>query len=235
MTGPGPRAQGDGPLVVAIDGPAGVGKSSVARRLAQRLGVPYVDTGAMYRALALEVLRAGIEPRDSASVEALANRTRIDHQRAADGGFVVTIDGVAPGEALRTPEVGEAASRVARHSAVRRSMVELQRRCAGEHGAVMEGRDIGTVVFPDTPHKFFLTADSAVRHERRFRQLAAEGREASRQQVVDEMSRRDARDSDREDSPLTYDDSYQVIDTSGLTLDAVVERMAAAVLDRRGA
>lgn len=217
------------PLIVAIDGPSGVGKSSVARRLAERLGVPYVDTGAMYRALALKALRRGIDPNDGVAVALLARATRIDHRRADGGAFVVQLDGEVPGDALRSPEVGEAASRVARHSEVRALLVELQRACASEQGAVMEGRDIGTVVFPGAPYKFFLTADPAVRHERRFRQLEAEGRPADRRLVVDEMLARDARDSGRADSPLTCDDSYTVIDTSGRTLDEVVDAMMGVV------
>jgi CMP/dCMP kinase len=214
------------PLIVAIDGPAGVGKSSVARRLAQRLGVPYVDTGAMYRALALKALRLELDPRDAAAMTQLGENTRIDHRLEPDGTFVVTLDGEALGAALRTPEVGEAASRVARHSGVRARLVALQRACGRDRGAVMEGRDIGTVVFPDTPHKFFLTADPSVRHQRRLRQLEGSGRPASATAVVDEINRRDARDRERSESPLTHDESYTVIDTSSQSIDEVVDGMA---------
>lgn len=214
--------------MVAIDGPSGVGKSTVARRLAGRLGVPVLDTGAMYRAAALAVLDAGIAVDDPAAV-ACAAASEVGLRRAADGRLEVTLGGVPVAARIRTPEVTEATSKLAVHGAVRRRMVALQRTAAAEHGAVVEGRDIGTVVFPDTPHRFYLDARPEIRAARRLAQLAVAGIDADAAEVESSIRRRDARDAGRAESPLTFDDRYHHIDTSDRPPDAVVEEMVAVI------
>lgn len=214
------------PLIVAIDGPSGVGKSTAARRLASRLGIPFLDTGAMYRAIALRVLEQEIDPQDRPAVVALAGEVDVRLGRRADGSFEVLLDGEPVEARIRTPEVGEATSALSAHPEVRERMVRLQREAAGQFGAVLEGRDIGTRVFPDTPWKFFLDARPEERFRRRYEELKAAGRDVTREQVVEEITRRDQRDSTRAASPLTRDPSYTFIDSSDLTIDQVVERMA---------
>ncbi len=231
MTGPLTPAI-SGPLIIAIDGPSGVGKSSAARRLAKRLGVPFLDTGAMYRAIALQVLRRGLDPADRAAVEALAAETEVGLSRQDDGRFDVLLDGEPVEAYIRTPEVGEAASTIAAHPGVRSRLVALQRDAAGHWGGVLDGRDIGTRVFPGTPHKFFLDARSDVRGRRRHEELRAAGRDLPYEAVLDEIERRDRRDQTREDSPLTCDETYTRIDTSDLSMDQVVATLAQAVEDR---
>jgi cytidylate kinase len=223
-----------GPLIVAIDGPSGVGKSTAARRLARRLGVPFMDTGAMYRSIGLKVLENGVDPHDRAAVVAISEITDVRLGRRDDGSFEVLLDGEPVESRIRTPEVGEATSAISAYPEVRRRMVALQREAANHFGAVLEGRDIGTRVFPDTPHKFFLDARSDVRYQRRFDELAAAGRAVTLDQVVTEINSRDHRDRTREDSPLTRDDSYTFVDTSDLPIDEVVERMARQIEGRRG-
>jgi cytidylate kinase len=222
------------PIVVAIDGPAGAGKSTVARRLAARLGVPYLDTGAMYRALALKVLAAGLEPDDRPAVEALAVDAAVGLERRDDGRFEVLLDGVAVEDRIRTQAVGEAASTIASHPGVRRCLVARQQEAAHRFGGVLEGRDIGTRVFPETPYKFFLDAHPETRTRRRHEQLAETGRAATFEEVAEEVARRDERDRTRDDSPLTCDASYTVVDATDRTIDEVVEVMARAVEDRLG-
>ncbi|HYO13190.1 MAG TPA: (d)CMP kinase [Thermoanaerobaculia bacterium] len=223
-----------GPLIVAIDGPSGVGKSTAARRLARRLGVPFMDTGAMYRAIGLKVLENGIDPRDRDAVVAVSEASDVRLGRKDDGTFEVLLDGQSVEPRIRTPEVGEATSTISVYPEVRRRMVALQREAATHFGAVLEGRDIGTRVFPHTPHKFFLDARSDVRYQRRFDELSAAGRAVTYDQVVTEITSRDHRDSTREDSPLTRDDTYTFIDTSDETVDEVVERMARQIEGRLG-
>jgi cytidylate kinase len=223
---------GGPPLIVAIDGPAGVGKSTVSRRLARRLGVPYLDTGAMYRALGLEVLENGIDPADRAAVEAVTARAEVTLRPVEDGRFEVLLDGEPVEHRIRTPEVSEATSTISAYPEVRRRMVALQQETARQLGGVLEGRDIGTRVFPDTPHKFFLSARAEVRGRRRFAELVAGGRALTYEQVVEDLARRDRRDSTREDSPLTHDDSYILVDTSDLTIDEVVEEMAKIIAEK---
>ncbi|HEX6900847.1 MAG TPA: (d)CMP kinase [Thermoanaerobaculia bacterium] len=214
------------PLIVAIDGPSGVGKSTAARRLARRLGVPFMDTGAMYRAIGLKVLENEVDPRDREAVVAIAGEADVRLGRRDDGSFEVLLDGEPVEARIRTSEVGEATSTISAYPEVRQRMVRLQREAAGDYGAVLEGRDIGTRVFPDTPYKFFLDARNDIRFQRRFDELSTAGHAVTYDQIVDELSRRDLRDSTRTDSPLTCDDSYTLIDSSELTIDEVVERMA---------
>lgn len=222
----GPRAR----RVIAIDGPSGAGKTTVARAVAARLGVPYLETGAMYRALGLKVLEEGIDPEDRERVEALAAELDLRLERAEGGRVRILLDGRPVGDRIRTVAVSTATSQVSVYPAVRRRMVALQRRCAAEHGIVMEGRDIGTRVFPDTPYKFFLEATPDVRVERRLRQLREAGRaEPSRASLAEEVLSRDRRDSSRSESPLTRDGGYEIIDTSVLSPDEVVERIVERV------
>ncbi|HEY0514946.1 MAG TPA: (d)CMP kinase [Thermoanaerobaculia bacterium] len=223
---------GASPLIVAVDGPSGVGKSTAARRLAARLGLPFMDTGAMYRAIGLKVLANGVDPQDRNAVVGIAGESDVRLGRGEDGSFEVLLDGEPVEARIRTPEVGEATSAISAYPEVRQRMVRLQREAAGPFGAVLEGRDIGTRVFPETPHKFFLDARPEVRYQRRFEELAAAGRPVTYGQVVDEITRRDLRDSTRADSPLTRDGSYTLIDSSDLTIDEVVERMAREVEGR---
>ncbi|HVS01622.1 MAG TPA: (d)CMP kinase [Thermoanaerobaculia bacterium] len=219
------------PPVVAIDGPAGVGKSTVTRKLAERLGLPYLDTGAMYRAVALAASRRGVDAEDETAVDELAAGTDLALELGADGHAAILLDGVSVAPHIRSQEIGELASRLAACSPVRRRLVGLQREFGRAHGAVLEGRDIGSVVFPETPWKFFLDARPEVRVQRRLEQLRRQGRPADRRQVAREVAARDARDSQRADSPLRRDAGSVVVDTSELSPQEVVERLVELIDD----
>jgi cytidylate kinase len=213
--------------VIAIDGPSGAGKSTIAKMLARRLGVAYLDTGAMYRAVALLTLRSGLQaPFDdqaAARVALLAREHRIevidDHGRAR-----VFIDGEDVTGSIRTPECSAMSSAVSALSAVREALVPVQR-AIGEKGGVMEGRDMGSVVFPDADLKVFLTASTLERARRRHSDLVQAGTEATLKQVLDQQRERDHRDSTRSDSPLKVAEGAVVVDTTGMTLAEVVERL----------
>lgn len=216
-------------LIVAIDGTSGVGKSTVARLLAERLEVPVLDTGATYRAVALKVLESGVDPEDREAVLAAAAVAAVELRRAAGGGLEVTLDGRPVRGRIRTPEVSAATSKVSVHPEIRSRLVALQRRAAARFGAVVEGRDIGSVVFPDTPHKFFLSARPEVRADRRHRELVAAGKASSLEHVHRDIEDRDARDQGRSTSPLVCDETYHRIDTSELTPEEIVDEMVAAI------
>src|SRR5271170_3406436 len=174
-------------VIVAIDGPAGAGKSTVARSVARRLGFLYIDTGAMYRAVALWALRAGVDLDDFHRLEQLARQARIEFAGSLpDSAPVVLLNGEDVSSAIREPSVGEAASKIAACGGVRRAMSQEQRRIAASHSAVMEGRDIGTVVFPEAQVKIFLDADPGERVRRRAGELGADG--AEREQIAREMA-----------------------------------------------
>jgi cytidylate kinase len=208
------------PLIVAIDGPSGVGKTTTSRLVARELSLPHIDTGAMYRAIAIAASRAGIDSRDAAGLEPLAAAVRIEFLPGDPPR--VLLDGEEITSLLRTPEVSMGASNVSAVPGVRRVLVRLQQELGRRSGGVLEGRDIGTKVFPETEHKFFLTASPEVRAERRYRELLAKGEPSDLQQVLAATAVRDQQDSTRADSPLSFDDSYTVIDTSELTIDEVV-------------
>jgi cytidylate kinase len=204
--------------VIAIDGPAGSGKSTVARAVAARLRMDYLDTGAMYRSVALAVLRDGLDPDAGRAVGELARRTSIE------AGERVLVDGQDATDDIRSPEVTGAVSAVAANPAVRAEMVRRQRQWAAEHdGGVIEGRDIGTVVFPDAAVKVFLTASDEERAQRRSRETAGMGLA----QVAAAMDRRDHLDATRAVSPLAVADDAVVIDTTDRTVDSVVDDVVA--------
>jgi cytidylate kinase len=215
------------PLIVAIDGPAGVGKSTTSRLVARALNIPHIDTGAMYRAIGLAALREEVDLHDQAALEDLASRTRIDFvpgERAR-----VLLNGEDVSSLIRTPEVSMAASDVSTVPGVRRILVRLQQELGRRSGGVLEGRDIGTKVFPQTRCKFFLTARPEVRARRRYDELIASGLSPDFATVLAETLARDEQDSSRTASPLTYDETYTVIDTSDLTVDEVVEAIVKRV------
>jgi cytidylate kinase len=215
------------PLIVAIDGPSGVGKTTTSRLVARELSLPHIDTGAMYRAIAIAASRAGIDSRDAARLEPLAAAVRIEFLPGDPPR--VLLDGEEITSLLRTPEVSMGASNVSAVPGVRRVLVRLQQELGRRSGGVLEGRDIGTKVFPETEHKFFLTASPEVRSDRRYRELVAKGEAGDLQQVLAATTARDRQDSTRADSPLSFDDSYTVIDTSGLTIDEVVAAIVGRV------
>ena len=217
------------PLVVAIDGPAGVGKSTVARLLARRLKIPYLDTGAMYRAAALHLLRAGVDPDDRAAVSAALPGLDLRLRLGAEGEAEVLLAGEPVEPLLRSPEVTQATSRAAVHPEVREAMVRLQREVANERGGVVEGRDIGTRVFPGAPFKFFFAAAPEVRARRRLADLRAAGGSEPESEVARQLADRDARDSGREHSPLQPAAEAIVVDTSARSAAEIVEDLARIV------
>ncbi len=213
--------------IIAIDGPSGVGKTTTSRLVARALGLPHIDTGAMYRALALAATREGIDTHDEVTLEELASRVRIDFIPGETPR--VLLDGEDVTALIRTPEMSMAASNVSAVPAVRRVLVRLQQELGRRSGGVLEGRDIGTKVFPETPYKFFLTARPDIRARRRYDELLAKGEEVRYQTILDATIARDAQDSNRSDSPLRYDDTYTVVDTSDLTIGEVVRRIVGAL------
>ena len=207
------------PLIIAIDGPSGAGKGTVARAVAVRLGYRHVDTGAMYRALAWKALHDGLDLSDEASVAAVAERARFD----VEGGRI-TIDGHDVATAIRTPEMDRASAMVARHPAVRRVLVARQRSYGQGGGVVMEGRDIGTVVFPDADVKIYLDASPEERARRRAADPAhTSSRNSQLSDVATALAERDRSDSTRTASPLAVAPDAVVMDTTGLPVDRVVE------------
>jgi cytidylate kinase len=215
-------------FVVTIDGPAAAGKSTTARALAERLGVRVLDTGAFYRAVALGALRAGVPLEDADAVHGIAQASTIDFAGSPSRAHVF-LDGRDVTDAIRTPEVSEAASRVAAVPEVRRLLVRWQRAMAEAGPLVGEGRDLGTVVFPDAEVKVFLDADLDTRAQRRCRELQARGIAVSLEAVREDLSRRDERDRTRSDSPLKPAEGATVVDTSGMSMDQQVEAVLAVV------
>ncbi len=211
-------------ISVAVDGPAGAGKSTICRRAAQRLGFVYVDTGALYRAIGLFVLRRGADPSNADAVERLLEGVTLDLRFEA-GEQQVLLDGENVTGQIRTPEVSMAASGVSAIPAVREFLFETQRRLAREHNVVMDGRDIGTVVLPDATVKIFLTAPLKVRARRRLLELEEKGEPVDFDTVCREMEQRDYNDSHRSVAPLRQADDALLLDNGALTLDESVERM----------
>ena len=210
------------PMVVAIDGPAGAGKSTVGRAVADRLSLRYLDTGAMYRAVTFAALRRGLDPADEDDVADLSETVDLSVDSGPDG-TVVIVDGVDATIEIRGREVTSAVSAVAANSRVRSELVRRQRRWVADHdGGVVEGRDIGSVVFPDAALKLYVTASPRVRAERRVAEIGGDVSE-----VEASIIERDRKDSTRSDSPLTEANGSVLLDTSGLSIDEVFERVLA--------
>ena len=216
------------PMQIAIDGPAGAGKSTIARRLAQAFGILYLDTGAMYRAVGLKALLTGQDPWDQQAVTGLLPDIDIDITHE-DGQQHVWLDGEDVSQAIRTPEAGMAASAVAVIPAVRIQMVKMQQDIARNRAVVMDGRDIGTYVLPQAPYKFFLTASVAERARRRCLDHQAQGKEVSLEEMIREIEKRDKNDSGRAFAPLCQAEDAVRIDSTGKSIEAVIDEIIAYI------
>ena len=216
-------------IVVAIDGPAGAGKSTVARRVAKALGFVYIDTGAMYRAVAVWALRTGVADTDLHKLEQLAREADIAFRPGEDA---VLLNGEDVTAAIRAPEVSNIASKVSAVPGVRRALVDKQRQLAAEASVVMEGRDIGTVVFPDAKVKIFLDAQPATRASRRVLELHVKGQHVEPEAAAREMAERDHRDSTRSESPLVQAPDAVYLDSTELTIEQVEEAILKLVRER---
>ena len=219
-------------MIIAIDGPAGSGKSSTARSVAQRLDALYIDTGAMYRAIALRAIDEGLIPEKDDFSELMGD-VDVDLKPSPDG-LRVLLDGKDVSDAIRTEEASSMSSRVSQRPEVRKRMVDLQRRLAHRHRdeggkVVMEGRDIGTVVFPDADWKFFVTASPERRAERRALQMEGKGVEVDREELLSQIRERDNRDSTRTHSPLTQAPEAYLIDTTSCSFEEQVENVLAII------
>lgn len=216
-------------IVVAIDGPGGAGKSTIARGVAEKTGCIYIDTGAMYRAVALWATRLNVDPTDALRLEQLAIAAEIHFEA---GNSRIFLNGEDVSEAIRAPEMSQAASVVSSMAGVRRALVEKQRAMGAESSVVMEGRDIGTVVFPNATVKIFLDADPRVRAERRVRELRLKGLDADVDEVARELRERDERDSRRAASPLMQAPDAIYLDSTPLTPEEVEQAILKIIRDR---
>ncbi len=214
-------------MIIAIDGPAGSGKSTVAREVARRLGFTYLDSGAMYRAVTLAALDAGVDLADGAALGGIADAIGIELRHRDHDNAQVIADGRDVSDAIREPRVTGASSTVAAHPEVRSAMLDKQRDLIASGNYVVEGRDIGTVVAPDAPVKAFLTADASERARRRTAELEGRGVSLDHDEVRAAIDQRDMVDSTRSAAPLRQADDAELIDTTGLTADAVADRIVA--------
>jgi cytidylate kinase len=212
-------------IVVAIDGPAGAGKSTVARELARRLGYVLVDTGALYRGVALAARAHGIDWNDGPALGVLAQSLALSFRTAADGTPHLHVDDVDRESELRTPEMSMGASDVSKHPEVRQALLGIQRRLGEDGGVVLEGRDIGTVVFPNAEVKVFLTASAETRAARRVEDLGARGIRAELDTTLREVRARDTQDESREVAPLKPAADCHVLDTTGMSIEQAVDRL----------
>jgi len=212
-------------LTIAIDGPAGAGKSTAAKRVASALDYTYIDTGAMYRAVAWKALREGVPPEDEAGLTRLAQKMRIEFAPGQDGVQRLLVDGEDVTEAIRTPEVTRLSSPISAIPGVRRVLVAQQQAMGADGGVVMEGRDIGTVVFPNAEIKVFLTASDEERARRRWLELTAKGENVTQEEILAQQRERDTRDSSRADSPLRPAPDAVTLVSDGIPIEEVVERI----------
>lgn len=218
------------PINIAIDGPAGAGKSTVARQLAKNFGYIYVDTGAMYRAMALYFLRMGIQKEDESTISRACENVEITLEYQ-DGVQQIFLNGENVTGLIRTEEVGNMASVTSAYLPVRKKLVELQRRLAGRKDVVMDGRDIGTCVLPDAALKVYLTAGSRVRAQRRYKELVEKQQECSLEEIEKDIVERDYRDMHREHSPLKQAEDAVYLDTSEMTFEQVIAELETLVED----
>lgn len=220
-------------ISVAVDGPAGAGKSTIARRVAAALSYIYVDTGALYRTVAFSLLEGGVDISDSAKVEEALPGISVDI-RYVDGEQRMLLSGADVSGRIRTPEVSMAASTVSAQPAVRAFLLEMQRSLARSHNVVMDGRDIGTVVLPDAAVKIFLTAAAEERATRRWRELREKGELVEFEAVLADLEKRDYQDSHRAVAPLRPADDAVTVDTTGLSLEQSVEAVLSVIREKTG-
>jgi len=213
-------------MIIAVDGPAGAGKSTVSKLLAQRIGFTYLDTGAMYRALTLKALESGLDITDNEKLAAMARATNIDLKMMPEGGIRVLLDSKDVTQEIRSPRITKLVSDVAKVRGVREVMVSLQRRLGSSCDSILDGRDIGTAVFPDAERKFYIDADFNERVRRRYKELKEAGQEVTPEAVAADLKNRDTIDSTRDCNPLKKAEDAIYIDTTGLTIEEVVEELA---------
>ena len=219
---------------IAIDGPAGAGKSTIARRLAKELGYYYVDTGAIYRTVAYFMDLLGVSPKDVDGVERYIDELTIEIEYDEDGVQHMIMNGMDVSGDIRTQEISQKASLVSAHGVVREVLLDMQRNVAKKHNVIMDGRDIGTVVLPKADVKIFLTADPEVRAKRRYDELIAKGQKANLPTILKEIQQRDYQDSHREIAPLKQAKDAVKVDTSNLDIDGVVAAIRQIVGEKIG-
>lgn len=216
-------------LRVAIDGPGGTGKSTIAKAVAERLGLEYIDTGAMYRSIALKSIRTGVDAEDEPAVVDMLTNTVIDFEDNR-----VYLDGEDVSGLIRTNEISMAASTISKLGPVRAKVDEVSRRLASTKNVVMEGRDIGTAVIPDAEVKIFMTADSAIRARRRYNQLLEQGKPANLEEIKEDIEKRDYQDSHREINPLKQADDAVFMDTSDMSIDENIDAVCEVIANKTG-
>ena len=219
-------------ISVAIDGPAGAGKSTIAKALARELGFHYVDTGAIYRTLGYFFDLIGIGPKDIDGITKYIDECVIEIEWDDDGSQHMFLNEIDVSEDIRTPEISKIASAVSAHALVRDALLDMQRSVAKTHNVIMDGRDIGSVVLPRADVKFYLTASPEVRAKRRFDELAAKGSKDTFSKVLKDVNDRDYADMNREVAPLKQTKSHILVDTSDMDVDQVIETMKAIVLEK---
>lgn len=218
-------------IIIAIDGPAGAGKSTTAVQVAQQLNLLYIDTGAMYRAMALHILHSGVDQNDMKALHACIDQAEIELV-PRDKALSVVLNGTDVSEAIRTPEITAASSPLSQIPRVRQRLIALQRTMGAAHGAVLEGRDIGTVVFPHADLKIFLTASVAERATRRFKDLTAQGATITLAEVTQAIQKRDDQDTNRAESPLKPALDAQLLNTTDMTLPEQIAEIVAIAKER---
>jgi len=216
-------------VVVTVDGPGGSGKGTISRLMAEKLGYRFLDSGSLYRLTALAATRSGVALDHSPALSALARALPVEFRTGVDGEPVTLLDGADVGTKIRSEACGNAASRIAADSGVRAALLERQRAFAGPAGLVADGRDMGTVVFPDADIKIFLTASLEERARRRYKQLKDKGVSARFADLLSELAKRDERDANREVAPLRPADDATIVDSTGLSISEVLEQALACV------